>query len=327
MHLKLYEKFLKKDFELIIEARQDDFIKSGTLVARDSKLRVPIKEYIPRFCKDDYCESFSLQWLKFSDLQLDSKNGHTHSYLRLIKSSKWDLSDLKGKSILECGCGPGRFTEIFLKAGATVVSVDMSKAVDANFNNNGPKDNLLLLQADISELKFFKNKFDYVFSYGVLQHTPNPENTFNSLLEYVRPGGRISIDTYRTLYIPTWWTLPKYLWRPLTKGMGKEKLLKIIEWYIPKYIDFDTFLKRIPKLGIILTGLIPIPCWNYINMGYTRDERIKHAIMDTFDALSPVYDKPKTLRQVRKWFEESSVCSDIDVFSGGNGVIGNAFKK
>lgn len=322
MKLNLYKKFLFDSFSLIIEERERNSIKKGKLIS--DKKKIEIKEFIPRFYDENYCESFSFQWKKFRDLQLDSKNKNKNSEERLKKCSKWNFSKLKGKTILECGCGPGRFTEILLKSGATVVGVDMSNAIEVNYENNGQNKNLLLLQGDITRLPFLERKFDYVLCYGALQHTPNPELTFKHLIKFLKKGGKISIDNYRKVYFPTGWSTPKYLWRPITKRMKKEKLLKIIEWYIPKYIVFDTMIRKIPKIGIILTGLIPIPCWNYLDKEYNKDERIKHAIMDTFDALSPTYDNPKTIKEVKKWFNKHNKLKNVDVFGGGNGVVGNA---
>jgi 2-polyprenyl-3-methyl-5-hydroxy-6-metoxy-1,4-benzoquinol methylase len=298
MNLKLYDKFLKETFNLIIKEKEGNFVKKGKLINKD--VSVNIKNFIPRFYEENYCESFSFQWKKFKNLQLDSVNRFKHSEERIVNCTKWNLKKLKGKTILECGCGPGRFTEIFLKYGAIVVGIDMSNAIDVNFENNGKNKNLLLIQGDITKMNFLYNKFDYVFCYGVLQHTPDPKKTFTELHKYLSPGGKISVDSYRKLFIPTGWSTPKYLWRPITKRMDKEKLLKIIKWYIPKYIEFDTLIRRIPKIGIILTGIIPVPCWNYLDKGYSKRERINHAIMDTFDALSPKYDFPKTISEIKE---------------------------
>ena len=40
-------------------------------------------------------------------------------------------------TILEVGSGAGRFTEVLVTTGATVISCDLSSAVDANYRNNG----------------------------------------------------------------------------------------------------------------------------------------------------------------------------------------------
>lgn len=325
MHLDMYDKFLKGSFDLVSAKKAGRIVEEGML-KKNGKV-ISVKNFIPRFYDEDYCDSFSVQWSKFRNVQLDSVNGHTHSFDRLIGSTKWSMDELKEKYVLECGGGPGRFTEIFLKAGADVVSVDMSKAIDVNRENNEERKNLLLMQGDITDLPFFHGKFDYVFCHGVLQHTPNPELTFNCLVKYLKKGGKISVDSYRKVFVPTGWSTPKYLWRPITKRMDKEKLLRVIRWYIPKYIDLDSVIRGVPKIGVVLTGLIPIPCWNYLDKGYSRDERIEHAIMDTFDALSPAYDKPKTIGEIRRFFVRNGKLKDIDVFGGYNGVVGNGARR
>ena len=325
MYKRMYDEFLKDSFKLNIKKRIGDNIEKGLLV--EGKENVPIHNFIPRFYDERCCGSFSLQWGKFRNVQLDSENGHNHSMDRILGSTGWSLNELEGKSLLECGSGPGRFTEIFLGAGADVVSVDMSKAIDVNRENSGRHNNLLLIQGDITDLPFFYKKFDYVFCHGVLQHTPNPKLTFDRLVKYLKKDGKFSVDSYRKLFFPTRCSTPKYIWRPITKRMDKEKLLKIIRRYIPRYIDFDSVIRRIPIVGAILTGLMPIPCWNYLDKGYSRKEGIEHAVMDTFGALSPTYDNPKTLGEIRKFFTSNHKLKDINVFPGFNGVVGNEVRK
>ena len=48
--------------------------------------------------------------------------------------------------ICEVGCGAGRFTEIMLEAGAEIVSIDLSDAVEANYQTNKKRQVLFALQ-------------------------------------------------------------------------------------------------------------------------------------------------------------------------------------
>lgn len=77
-----------------------------------------------------------------------------------------------------------------------------------------------------------------------------------------------------------------------------------------------------PLLGPALLSIIPIPCWNYIGSGLSYAQRKEWAILDTFDALSPVYDKPLTLKQVAS-LTKSEMNASLEVFHGGNGIIPN----
>jgi len=77
------------------------------------------------------------------------------------------LADLKGKMVLEVGSGAGRFTDILLKHGAIVHSLDYSIAVDANRLNNGQHENLTLVQADIRRYPFQKLVMIMLFVWGL----------------------------------------------------------------------------------------------------------------------------------------------------------------
>jgi 2-polyprenyl-3-methyl-5-hydroxy-6-metoxy-1,4-benzoquinol methylase len=90
---------------------------------------------IPRFAEAGYVQSFGLQWNEYRNTQLDSFNGTSISKNRLERLLGGPLNILKGKEILEAGCGAGLFTEVMLAAGANVFAVDLSQAVEANYAN------------------------------------------------------------------------------------------------------------------------------------------------------------------------------------------------
>lgn len=280
---------------------------------------VALRNGVLRFRGDDgYNESFALQWNRFKTNQIDAVNGTALSMKRFAETG-WKLDDLRGARVLEAGCGAGRFTRILAEASARLVSFDYSAAVDACRENNRQFENIVFMQCDIFAMPFRSGSFDYVFCHGVLQHTPDPKAAFMALAERVRPGGRISIDVYRKDGLIRPWK-SKYLWRPLTTRMPPEKLLRLLEWFIPKWLPIDTAIKRIPRIGNYLGSVIP--CWNYHLTDLPADQKVVWAIMDTFDALAPTYDIPVRIEDVRAWFEELG-WTEIEVRPGGNGVVGN----
>ena len=170
-------------------------VEGCNLVSAESGKSYSIVAGIPRFVSaDNYSADFGSQWNMFPKTQLDSFSGVDVTESRLKRCFGGDLSVLEGRTVLEAGSGAGRFTEILLKYGAKLSSFDFSSAVEANASNNGISDELLLVQADIRHIPFPKCHFDYVVCLGVLQHTPDPEQSVRCLWEMVKPGGSMIID-------------------------------------------------------------------------------------------------------------------------------------
>src|SRR6516162_4216431 len=109
----------------------DGRVESGSLLCAGGEHRYPIRNFIPRFVSgSNYADNFGFQWNKFRQTQLDSYSGHPISAERFWKSSAWKQEELGGQWVLDCGCGAGRFAEVALNAGAKVVALDYSSAVD-----------------------------------------------------------------------------------------------------------------------------------------------------------------------------------------------------
>ncbi len=92
------------------------------------------------------------------------------------------------KTVLDVGCGAGRFAEVALSLGAHVFALDYSEAVDACWQNLRSYPNLHVLQANIYALPFQQKRFDYVYCFGVLQHTPDPHKAFLALPAQLQPS-------------------------------------------------------------------------------------------------------------------------------------------
>lgn len=315
-----FETYLSPRFQLQIENEENDRVKSGNLV--NGEKRIPIKGYIPRFVGDsNYASSFGYQWNQFKITQIDSKTGLSLSKKRFYDFTKWSPDELRGKRVLEVGCGPGRFTEIILAAGADLVSADYSGAVDVCLENNRCE-KLFVFQGDLFNLPLKEKSFDFVFCYGVLQHTPDPLEAFKKLTAFLKPGGKISVDNYINRLLSPYCT-PKYIWRPITTRMKPETLLKILRFYIPLYLPIDTFIRRIPKIGPRILALIPIPCWNYLDWNLSKEQRTEWAVLDTFDALSATYDFPLEIKDFKRVCNQMPF-KDYEIFYGSNGLVVNA---
>ena len=174
---------------------KDNKISSGELLCKRCNDIFYIKNGIPRFVKSDsYTDNFSFEWEKHSRTQLDIDKEYSKN--TFFKVLGLDKKELEGIKVLDAGVGPGRFAYIPINNKATFHGVDLSNAVIQAKNNYSNVSNALFVQTDLTKLPYPKNYFDFIYSIGVLHHTPNPKLSFLSLVKYLKPGGSIAISIY-----------------------------------------------------------------------------------------------------------------------------------
>ncbi|MBI1327469.1 MAG: methyltransferase domain-containing protein [Alphaproteobacteria bacterium] len=264
----------------------DEFLAEG-------KKPLSFKDGIPRFTPDESYSTgnFALLRENHATLQLDSKNGTTDRRDTILDRTKWSPEFFKGKTILECGCGAGPDTEILRGFGARVMAVDIA-GVDIAKRNLGDDDGVQFVQASIMDLPFKPQSFDIVFCHRVIMHTPAPEKTLDHILQFVKPGGAIFIHSYASGPAQTWrW---KYPLRPFTKKLDPEKLYNFICGYAHGAFKVTSALRKIPGGRVINHVLIPFMNFRHAKQfkNLTDEQVIEIGVHDTFDALSPPYDKP-----------------------------------
>jgi SAM-dependent methyltransferase len=291
-------------------------IENGKIGCEACGAKYPIVAGIPRFVPvSNYAESFGFQWNIHARTQLDS-----HSGLPISEDRVWAAlggkEDLRGQRVLEAGSGAGRFTEILAASGADLFTFDYSSAVDANARNNETSSNVHFFQGDIFNIPLTEASFDKVICLGVLQHTPDPQAAFRSLTKYVKPGGVLAVDVYRRdLAALLQW---KYLLRPITKRVPKERLYRLISTFTPPLVPIAKQLRRIA--GRMGARLVPIV--EYSHLGLPPTLNVQWAVLDTFDMYSPAHDHPQSLATVNRWFQDAGF-EDIRVRRGPNGVVGS----
>jgi SAM-dependent methyltransferase len=292
-----------------------EVVESGWLVAEGGDHRYPIRDGIPRFVgASNYADNFGTQWNKFRQTQLDSFSGQPISASRFWHATGWAPEDIKDRWVLDVGCGAGRFAEIALQAGARLIALDYSSAVDACYANLRHYPSLHVVQGDIYALPFPREFFPYIYSLGVLQHTPDVRLAFSALPPLVAAGGRLCVDYYWKRLL-TMLHL-KYLLRPVTKRLPEKTLFAMLERVVPALLPVSQAVGRVPLLNRVLQRAIPIVDYTGV---YNLDSRQlqEWALLDTFDMYAPKYDNPQTARTARLWFEEAGF-TNVDVFKEGH---------
>lgn len=284
------------DFRLEEREREGEEIMSGTLVCTGCGQSFPIRRGIPRFVETDaYVNNFSFEWNTHQTTQLDSATRRKDSEISFKEKAGFTPDEVRGKLVLDVGCGTGRFMQIAHRFGGEAVGIDLSFAVDAAFRNMGRMERIHIVQADVFHLPFKKEIFDIIYSIGVLHHTPDTKKAFLSLPPFLKPGGKIAIwvyDFYSHLPI----IMSRY-YRKITTRMPKRLLHALCYIAVPYY-----YLLKIPFLRHIFRAILPTAPW--------PDWRWR--VLDTFDWYSPKYQWWHTDHEVYTWFESAGL-KDIRV--------------
>lgn len=259
----------------------------GSLVCQGCGKAFPITQGIPRFVESDrYTGSFSFEWGIHRRTQFDSERSRA---TREDFGRKIDLplDELEGKLVLDAGCGVGRYIDVIKDRGAEIIGADYSYAIDVAQENLSGQGNVHLIQGDLFNLPLRDGLFDYVYSVGVLHHTPDTKQGFQALVKKLAPGGRISIYVYSS-YDRLHRIVSRFL-RKFTTRLPKPVLYQLCKLAIPMHT-----VEKIPVLGRLIAVLIPTgavyedPQWRVLN---------------TFDWYSPRYQWMHTVEEVFAWFE------------------------
>ena len=261
--------------------------------------------------EESYAESFGLQWKTFSRIQLDNDRFH-HSERRLRQETGFFPEHIAGKTILDAGCGMGRFLDVVSWDGAALaVGVDLSSAVDAAAANLSDRDNALIIKGDIFRLPFRRGSFDAVFSIGVLHHTPSAEQAFRALVPMLKPGGEIAISVYAATVKPgVGWAL----------NMFRRRFFRVFTRRLPKRLMLWWSLYCVPVLWVI--DKIPLVRWiRYLFPAVIyANYPLRWSVLDTFDTFATELESRHRPKEVFRWFREAGL-TNIDLLDGEDGWV------
>ena len=285
----------------------------------------PIVRGITRFVSsDDYAAAFGWQWTHFRRSQLDSHTGTTISRDRLTRCLGGSLDVVRGKTVLEAGCGAGRFTEILLNAGARVIAADLSSAVEANHANCSQASDYFVCQADIRALPVEARSFDVVMCLGVVQHTPEPETTIAALANYLKPAGLLVIDHYSRDY-PV--TAPRRALREMLLRLPPDQARRIAlgatRALLPVHRALWHRRRGFGRLRRYLGRVSPVVDYFEAYPELGRDLLSEWALLDTHDTLTDRYKHLRGPDEIRDTLLGLGL-SDVEVTLGGNGVEARA---
>ena len=254
--------------------------------------KYPVVKGVARFVDEQhYAGSFGFQWQIHARTQLDTAESN-RSERAFIRRTGFRPEDLAGKLVLDVGCGMGRFADVATRWGAHVVGVDLSLAAEVAARNLAER-NATILQADVFRLPFAPESFDFIYSIGVLHHTPDCERAFKVLPALLKPGGRIAIWLYSRYNA---WYKMSDIYRKVTRRLPPRVLYALCYGVVPLY-GIHRVLKKITLVGRPASSALAY----MIPMAFHRERRWR--ILDTFDWYSPWYQSKHTYEEVFRWFE------------------------
>jgi SAM-dependent methyltransferase len=101
--------------------------------------------------------------------------------------------------IVEVGCGTGQMCLYLARADRLVVGADLTRAsllLGASAARRFGLAQVQFVETDLRHPGLKAGMFDVVYTSGVLHHTPNPRQSFASLVQLARPGGMIVLGLY-----------------------------------------------------------------------------------------------------------------------------------
>lgn len=225
---------------------------------------------------------------EYYEAVLDNKNRLDPFVAEYAEFGRW-----KGKSVLEVGCGVGSDLIRFAQSGAYVIGIDLSlksaELAEKRLRVYGCDG--VAIEADAEKIPYKDNSFDFVWSWGVLHHTPDIRKAISEIYRVTKPDGRICVMLYhrRSIVALQMWLMFGLLrfrpWRSLdeiiadnhesrgTKAYSVEDAIRMFSVFRELAVDlrvtsYDMRYKRNGYLPYWTSRLIP-RCfgWNMLIKG------------------------------------------------------------
>ncbi len=244
-------------------------------------------------------ESFSFEWLRYQVTDFEENLEFFGQATGLAPA------DLRGKLVLDAGCGMGRFIEVAASWGAEVVGLDLSRSVDRAWRETSHRARIHLVQGDIMRPPLKPSSFDFIYSIGVLHHTPNTRLAFRSLCPLLRPEGKIAIWVYRTFQpeIEVAFYKRAFAWPAELICDGT----RLFTTRMPHRLLHCLCYAAVP-LGWLQRKIyahqpLKYIFWPLLLLPISSHEKWQVRLCETFDWLSPRYQWKHTTREVIGWFQ------------------------
>lgn len=207
---------------------------------------------------------------------------------QLLQKTGWEPTAFAEKTVLDGGCGVGRYCAMIAANGGSAVGVDVSSHALKAASENAEASTLIL--ADLLHLPIQNESVDMALSIGVLHHLSDPRAGFAEIARTVKKGGQMAV-----------WVYTDHAGGDATTRLAIEFLHEITRACPPKAL-----YNAIEKYAVPLRNAF-YPGWEALHkvlrVSYNQDD--EQCISDTFDWHIPQYRSWHTVEEVRSWFIDS----------------------
>jgi SAM-dependent methyltransferase len=216
-------------------------------------------------------------------------------------------SELAGRTVLDAGCGMGRYLRVAAEgAPRLLIGMDLSWATRAARELTGGLEGVASVRGDLLRPPLEVGAFDFIYSLGVLDHTPDPRAAFLTLAGLLKPGGRIAV-----------WVYPKE--KPAVEAMMNAQRAVSSRLPLPVLIALSRALapigglkrrlmasrhRAIERAGVAL---------HYLTIGVSMHPDPEVRVCDTLDWYAPRFVSRHTTGEVAGWFEAAGLVDVIDL--------------
>ncbi len=146
-------------------------------------------------------QSFGIEWTKYyatlgwAPKELAFEKEMFLTYTRAMPNF------FSNKIVIDAGCGNGRYINVINNISSPpprlIIGIDLSDSIFVAAKNCLIFDNVVFVKMNLNLLpKILKNPVDYIYSIGVLHHTPDAKESFYNLAKCVTKQGFISLFLY-----------------------------------------------------------------------------------------------------------------------------------
>lgn len=313
--------------KLISKHKLKDWILDGKLVCKNIKCA---REYfidkgLAKLILFKYTDeknvafSFGFEWKAHHDGRIERETlfgrSEEEELAYFFKATSLKPQDLKGKLILDAGCGSAKLTRLISRFSPRYIfGVDIHSALNELVKFCRDNNICDVIQADIYNLPFPPETFDIIWCNGVLHHTPDPKEAFNQLAKYVKPNGLLYVWVYDSFFSPY-----KFI-KNIFRMIGFDR---IPHNYLFKLCQILTLISCIihPIYRVIT---IPLLLFLKNSKRFTNTLRKRsnaEFLMTWFDALSPKYESRHTKKEVTEWFKGNGFI-DLKYYDYQIGICG-----